>query len=96
MRRLYRVIVFAYYYYREQHDAFEVSARGGGAAGRDRRTWKQPPQRRIAVQALTVARVTRRHARVHRAQEKYHWHQRFERFCELNGFALDPLITPTA
>ena len=30
LRRLYRVIVFAYYYYREQHDAFEVSARGGG------------------------------------------------------------------
>ena len=84
MRRLYRVIAFAYYHYRPQYDAFEVCSglHSMPAIG----ACKPDPYSRA-----------RRHGPATRAmQEKYHWHQRFEKFCERYRLPLDPIIQPTS
>jgi len=28
-------------------------------------------------------------------QAKYHWHERFERFCERYSYRLDPFVQPS-
>ena len=49
MRRLYRVIAFAYYHYRPQYDAFEVCS--GLHHARDQRLQTGPPLTRAAARA---------------------------------------------